>query len=71
MLIFAWAILTCADGSNLTHILRDGLEGKAIAMADFENRLIEFNSSEDRNLLRRDFEFVTRRMKDLIEEQNE
>ena len=47
------------------------MDGKAIAMADFENRLIEIGSNEDRNLLRRDFEFVTRRMKDLIEEQDE
>jgi len=47
------------------------LDGTAIAMADFENRLIEIGTNETRNLLRRDFEFVTRRMKDLIEAQDE
>jgi 3-hydroxymyristoyl/3-hydroxydecanoyl-(acyl carrier protein) dehydratase len=47
------------------------LDGKAIAMADFENKLVEINSNEDRSLLKRDFEFVTRRLRDLIEEQDE
>jgi len=47
------------------------LEGKAIAMADFETRRIETGGDAERNLLRRDFEFVTRRMKDLIEAQYE
>jgi len=46
------------------------LDGKAIAMADFENKLIEINGNDDRFALRRDFEFVTRRLNDIIKEQN-
>ena len=47
------------------------LDGKAIAMADFENRLIEIGSDEDRKQLKRDFEFVTKRMHDMIEVKDE
>lgn len=47
------------------------LEEKAIAMAEFENRLIAIGSDEDRNLLKRDFEFVTKRMHDMIEIKDE
>lgn len=46
------------------------LDGKAIAMADFENRLIEIGSDQERNLLRRDFEFISMRMKDFLEKNN-
>jgi len=47
------------------------LDGKAIAMAEFENRVIELASDAERKLLRRDFEFLTRRMNDFIEEKDE
>lgn len=46
------------------------LDGKAIAMAEFENRSIEIGSDAEKSALKRDFEFVTRRLKDLIGEQN-
>jgi 3-hydroxyacyl-[acyl-carrier-protein] dehydratase len=45
------------------------LDGKMIAEANFENKLIEITSNEDKSLLRRNFQFVTKRIKDLIEEQ--
>ena len=40
---------------------------KMIAGADFENKLIEIGANEDKLLLRRNFQFVTKRIKDLIE----
>lgn len=42
---------------------------KMIAGADFENRLIEIKTDEDKLVLRRNFQFVTKTITDLIEEQ--
>jgi 3-hydroxyacyl-[acyl-carrier-protein] dehydratase len=47
------------------------LEGKMIAQASFENRLIQVVDGEAKNLLKRNFRFVTKRIKDLIGEQGE
>ena len=47
------------------------LEGKMIAQASFENRLFELIDDEDKNFFKRNFQSVTKRIRDLIEEQDE